>query len=286
MDIDIKSLQKKILEITIYFDTFCQEHGIVYYLMGGSALGAIRHNGFIPWDDDLDVFMTYENYSKFLTIAKTNIDTDKFYLQKEDTEEWPLFFSKLRMNGTTFLEIDTMHKSDMHQGVYIDIMCLNNVSSNIIYRFSQYLVAILLTAQTISKRGYKSNQKISKKVAMYLASTIIRGRIKSILIKFVRSLNSKNTKMVGHFFGKAPFSKTSFPIEWLGKQRYVPFEDTKLPVPQLAENYLELRFGDYMKIPDQKTRDKYPVHAYMFDLNKNYSFYINRDSTKFRNDNF
>ena len=75
----IKKLQNKILEIECYFDSFCKEHNIKYFLMGGSALGAMRHNGFIPWDDDLDVFMDYENYQKLFKCIN-EIDHNKFYL--------------------------------------------------------------------------------------------------------------------------------------------------------------------------------------------------------------
>ena len=167
MNTDIKSLQKKILEITIYLDKFCKKHNIIYYLMGGSALGALRHKGFIPWDDDLDVFMTYDNYIKFIDTAKKHLDTKHFYLQEENTEEWSMFFTKLRMNGTTFIEEDTQD-NNMHKGVYIDIMCLNNVSENKIYRYFQYFSALLLTAQTIDKRGYKTNKNFKKKLAMLL----------------------------------------------------------------------------------------------------------------------
>jgi len=272
MTTDIKSLQKKILEITIYLDDFCNEHNITYYLMGGSALGALRHKGFIPWDDDLDVFMTYDNYMKFIEKARNHLNSKRFYLQEENTEEWPMFFTKLRMHGTTFIEENTQN-ANMHQGVYIDIMCLNNVSANKLYRFFQFSAALLLTAQTIDKRGYESNKNVKKKVAMLIARFFVRGFIKKKLLSFVRSLNTKQTKLVGHFFGKAPFSKTSFPVAWLGKQRYVPFEDTKLPVPQQAEKYLALRFGDYMKMPDESTLKEYPVHALFVNLEKDYKEY-------------
>lgn len=274
--VDIKSLQKKILEITLYLDAFCKEHQIEYYLMGGSALGALRHNGFIPWDDDLDVFMTYDNYQKFIDCAKKYLDTEHFYLQEENTEEWPMFFTKLRMNGTTFIEENTQ-KSKMHQGVFIDIMCLNNVSDNQFYRFGQYVSALLLTAQTIDKRGYEYNTSFKKKVAMIVARYFVKGKIKTFLLNFVRSLNKENTNLVGHFFGKAPYKKTSFPKKWLGAMRYVDFDGEKLPVPEKAEEYLTLRFGNWRKMPDQKTLDEYPVHALFVDLEKDYTEYINKD---------
>lgn len=273
MTVDIKSLQNKILEIALYFDKFCQENNITYYLMGGSALGAIRHKGFIPWDDDLDVFMTFDNYTKFLSKAKQNLNTNKFYLQEENTEEWPMFFTKLRLNGTTFIEENTMDNK-MHQGVYIDVMCLNNVSSNIFFRFIQYSAALLLTSQTIMQRGYKTNSNLKKKVAMLFSHFFVRGYVKKGLLAIVRSLNKQQTSMVGHFFGRAPFLKTSFPREWLGSQRYVPFELSKLPIPTQAEKYLTLRFGDFMKMPNESTKSEYPVHAHLVDLSQDYSVYI------------
>lgn len=270
--IDMKSLHEKLLEIAIYLDSFCKEHNVNYYLMGGSTLGALRHHGFIPWNDDFDVFMTYNNYIKFLKLSDHNLDKDRFYLQEENTDEWPLFFTKLRMNGTTYLEENTKN-STMHKGIYIDVFCLNNISDNKIYRFMQYLAALLLTAQSLSRRGYKTNKNFVKKTVMFFAHCFVRGKIKQFLLIFARGLNLEKIEYVGNFFDKAPFQMTCFPVEWLGNPRYVSFENVMLPIPVEAEKYLKLRYGDYMKMPDEKTLKKYPPHAYFVDVNNDYSIY-------------
>lgn len=267
MSINMEEVQKKILEIVHYLDEFCRENDITYYLMGGSALGAIRHGGFIPWDDDLDVFMTFENYMKFIKICESHLDRERFYLQKENTDEWPMFFSKLRMNNTTYIEKDTKDRK-MHQGFFIDVMCLNNTASNLFIRYFQFLAARILTAQTLAIRGYITKNKI-KKISIETARLFVGGRIKKILLSFVRRYNNKNTKYVGHFFGKANFKNTSFPRYYLGKPKHVDFHNKKLPVPEYVEDYLTVRFGrDFMKIPNMKIRDKYPTHAIYVDLEK------------------
>lgn len=273
---EMKVVQDKILEIAIYLDEFCKEHDITYYLMGGSALGAIRHNGFIPWDDDLDVFMTYDNYQKFLEKGKRYIDTEKFYLQEENTKEWPIMFSKLRMNGTTFIEEDTKDRK-MHKGFYVDIMCLNSTTENKIYRYVQYLAARLLVSKTLSEKGYVTTNTI-KKIALVSANLLIRGPIFNLLLSIVRSLNNFETKYVGHFFGRAPFENTSFKRKYLGEPRYVEFSSTSLPVMKEAEKYLEVRFGsDFMEIPSQETKDQYPIHAIFTDTEKDYTYYEHKE---------
>jgi len=277
-NVELQELQKVILEIVLDFDVFCSENNITYYLMGGSALGAMRHKGFIPWDDDFDVFMDSDNYFKFIKIARNQLNTDKYYFQEENTKEWPLFFSKIRMNNTTFIEKDVVTRR-MHHGIYIDIMCLNYAFENKLLRRVQYLAARVLSSSAVSKKGYITNSKIIT-ILLFVSRVLTVGPLKNMLLSFVRINNLKESSLVGHFFGRAPFLKTTFPVNFLSKPRYTPFESASLPVPKEVEKYLQVRYGNkYMELPSKEEMDKYPSHAYIVDTKKSYKNYVHDESS-------
>lgn len=272
-DFGILKLQNKILEIMVYIDNFCKEHEITYYLMGGSALGAMRHGGFIPWDDDLDIFMTYDNYVKFLDCCEKYLDTDKFYLQREDSAENPYFFSKIRMNGTAC--INEIHNFG-HQGIFVDIMCLNNAPKSTFAKKIQYYAAGLLKARAISKTNYKTDSK-TKKIQLLISKIFVRGFIKSILLGIVRHYNKKSADEYAHIFGRARFSNSFYPAADFSGTRYVPFEKVNLAVPANVENYLTIRYGKkYMQMPDEKTKAMYQSHASIWDTERDYTELIGK----------
>jgi lipopolysaccharide cholinephosphotransferase len=247
------------------FDAFCAEHSITYYLMGGTALGAMRHGGFIPWDDDFDVFMDRSNYLKFLETCDIHLDRTKYYLQREDTDEWPLYFSKIRLNDTLYLESADSGRT-MHSGVYIDVMCLHNVHSVRVLRSAQYLAARILSAIALARRGYEPRSPL-KRMAIGVARMLDWKPVKAVLKGIVRHLDGASTELVGHFFGRAPFRATCFPRVYLGTPRRVKFGDMKLPVPDKVEQYLTLRYGErYMEEPSAAVRAMFPAHAAVVDL--------------------
>lgn len=272
----IIELQDKILEIMVYIDSLCKNNNIEYYLMGGSALGAIRHGGFIPWDDDLDIFMSRENYCRFMKICETQLDTERFYFQREDSVEQPHFFSKIRMNGTTCIEEVHLKnkKIDQHQGIFVDIMCLNNAAKSNFGKKIQYYAAGLLKAKAITKTTYKTKNK-KKKMQLFIAKCIVWGPFKKLLLHTVRKYNKKNANEYTHLFGRAKFENSFYPVSDFKSQKFVPFEKTDLAVPSGVENYLAIRYGaDYMSMPSDATKKLYDGHAVKWSVNEDYKQYI------------
>lgn len=116
-----RKLQLKILDIVKDIDDVCKKNNIEYYILYGSALGAIRHKGFIPWDDDFDIGMTYDNYVKFLEVCEQQLDKNKYYVQTPDKEkDYYLSFSKIRDITTTLIE-EGNKDIDIVRSIYVDV---------------------------------------------------------------------------------------------------------------------------------------------------------------------
>ena len=240
----ILELQDKILETMVYLDDFLKRHDITYYIYGGSTLGAVRHHGFIPWDDDFDIAMDSKNYEKFLKVCDKDLDKEKYYLQKGNTEEYPNYYSKIRVNKTTYIEKE--NKDNMHQGIFIDVFCLDNAPDGKFARKIQYISAVLLKAKAISSFKYETNS-IKKKMVMGLSKLIVRGKIKNLLYKNVKKYNNSNTVCYTDVLVGRTQKNIYWPKEFFKCQKYVEFEKIRLPIPIQSKNLLELQFGkDYM----------------------------------------
>ena len=260
-------LQDKILEIAVYIDEICKNNDIEYCLMGGSALGSKRHGGFIPWDDDLDVFMTPDNYEKFRDVFNTKGDKEKYYLQEWGLTDGMVTISKIRMNGTTYLEkpIDAW---DIHQGIYVDIFILHTCPNNKLQQMWQCLWGKYVIMKGLAIRGYNRRGGFLGLALKVMASMPDKFGVKYGL-KQVYKYRNKETNYYCNFLGKAVFKNAIYKKEYFEKTEYAPFEKVSLKVPVKLHEFLSERFGDYM-IPPSPERIKWEQHAEKWDCDNDF----------------
>ncbi|MEE1055910.1 MAG: LicD family protein [Acutalibacteraceae bacterium] len=269
--------QTAMLDLLERLDSICQKYDIPYMLFAGSMLGAVRHKGFIPWDDDVDVVMLRKDYEKFLSVSEIENQGSKYFTQRELSEHWPMYFSKLRLNNTTCLE--KYHPKDplIHQGVYIDIFPCDNASNSAFVRKLQFLSSKIFIARCLDIRGYETNSK-AKKLFMLISKLL---PIK-LLNKFSRFSKYTDTKYVHTFYGgSSKLSKSVYPREWFEKTKRVDFEKKQFPISCYYDELLTLMYGDYMMLPPPELRTC-KQHAILVDLNNSYEAYSHfRDDMEF-----
>lgn len=268
----VKEVQNKILDVMKYIDKICRENEITYFIMGGTALGAVRHGGFIPWDDDLDIFMTPDQYRRFKTVFEKN-RSDRFVIQEWRTSRRYLEYAKVRMNGTTFIEEVFKDRKDIHQGIYIDIMILHKVPKNYLIQKLVYFESKFVTLYALSQRNWKPKTKVQK-VALKLLKILPCKWMTEVAYHGIYKYDGiKDNFMYCYWITPAKFRSGLFDASFFSEPVDIVFEDTKLLGSKKIKEYLSYRYGDYWKLPSKEAQ-KAAVHAYLWDVNKDYKEYI------------
>ncbi len=271
---NIRDVQKKILEIMKYIDGICRRNKIVYYIMGGTALGAVRHGGFIPWDDDLDIFMTPSEYEKF-KVAFDREQNSKFVLQEWRTTPDYLEYAKVRMNGTTFIERHFKDRKDMHHGIYVDIMLLHKVPDNKFIQRIVYYESKFVTLYGLSKRNWKPKTRLQA-IALKSLKLLPGKWLAEVCYKQIYRYDDRKDKFkYCYWITPAKFHNGLFDASFFDNPVNIPFEDTQLLCSDKIREYLSYRYGDYMKLPSEKAQ-KAAVHAMIFDTETDYREYMGR----------
>ena len=233
----LRQHQLRMLEMLKHFDAVCQKHGIRYWLSSGNCIGAARHGGFIPWDDDIDVEMLREDYLKLMKVFK---ETDDYVLQTWKNDEYYVFsYAKMR-DKHSYIEEDKIDKLYKYKGVYIDVFCME------------------MTPKTIS-RLY--NALLWRWIVPLRNST---GSIGKKLYKISRSIYFSSIGMARFLFGWLPNNKLrhTYGVTWINNTRNIDkifplqrvlFDGIEVNVPNDIDSYLRNIYGDYMKLP---TEDK------------------------------
>ncbi len=261
--------QKILLQILIELDRICKKHHIPYVLFAGTAIGAARHKGFIPWDDDIDVAMLREDYDRFLRIAEQELDGEIYFLQKEFSEHWPMFFSKLRRNNTTCIERFIPKDDKMHQGIYIDIFPVDNLCQKSWRRKQQFIASKVVIAKSLDRRGYITDSW-KKKCFMFLCRLL---PLKPILRR-AKCMRKNQTPQVHTFFAAASkYEKNVFDRRYFTERVEVPFEGLSFPVSVHNHEMLTKIYGDYMTLPSAEEVEE-KIHGVIVDTERSYEHYL------------
>lgn len=247
----LSAIQNVLLAFLLEVDRICKKHNIKYFLGGGSLLGAIRHKGFIPWDDDADVMMLREDYDKFLKVLPNEL-SDKFSYQSYKSKEPNHFpFTKIRINNTILSTEFTSGFDYLHQGIFLDVLAQDKTSNNkIISKIHMRLTAAFRWLVLDKWRGkpVKGRSKASSFVANVLKAVLPMSFLEFMQNKLmVLYKDKKDCKYLYDSMGRN-IGNGAFPAQWLDEAIWVDFENTKMPVPKEYDKYLTYLYGDYMNM--------------------------------------
>ena len=266
---DLRKAQLLMLKILKEVHKICEENNIKYFLSDGTLIGAIRHQGFIPWDDDLDIGMLREDYEKFCKIAP-QILSENFILQNFQTDKgYGLQFGKVILKNTVWIEKVAKNTNRQWSGIYIDIFPYDNITENKkkqklinrLYIFIQGL--ILIKFKYINISNYESMAKklkyvlkkiylctISKKLLIYIRDSICK--------RYLNKSNTLVTKYGGNFY------KNQNPYNFYKDLTLQNFEDTSFYIPKNYDKILKNLYGNYMEIPPIEKQRQHGIEYFDF----------------------
>ena len=243
-----KRIQEKSLEILIQTADILEKNEIPFFLACGTALGCVRHGGFIPWDDDVDIYIFGKDYPRVKSVFQEQ-DTGNLILQDWELQEnYPYFWPKIMAQDTVLVEKSLEHLN--YQGhVFIDVFPLAQVSDNrILQRFQEldrYCLYVLLRAY------YFNFTSLPRRVFSSLVRRLCKPEKlqKALYGHYLQNSNGHYVADAGAFRSRALLKKA-----WFAEAKQNDFEGAAMPVPTGVEEYLTHYYGDYMQLPPENQR--------------------------------
>ena len=256
-DKTLRKLQLTELDILIEIDKICKENNIQYFLIGGTLLGAVRHKGFIPWDDDIDVGMIRSDYEKFIDLClNKNVLGEKYFLHcNESDENYFIPFVKVKKNNTTFAE-ENIDNIQTHKGIFLDIFPYDNVpkQKSIMQRAQAIIVRNIHYAIYVKYNIYSLKNKKRKVLTWFF--TLLPVKTLKKMNRYFSTIfeNRKNNKYMVSLAGSSSYEEETLLKDKLFPLKKIKFENLKFDSFNDNDYYLSQLFGDYMKLPPEEDR--------------------------------
>lgn len=258
-----KKVQKYEVTILEAFDKICKKNNLKYTVAAGTMIGAVRHKGFIPWDDDIDVYMLRKDFNKLRKLAPQELPHNMFYQSHKTDPDYYYLFDKIRLNGTIFKET-FLSNHNINHGVFIDVFPIDAISDNMLksnwqyFRYRFYRIGLMAKYVNVEARKGKKKKVVQLLQKLYSHANLgsLYNKCEKIAneslkleghTKFVRNLNSLGSD------GK----KETYSTESFKKFHVTKFENTDFDISDNFDEMLTKLYGDYMKLPpvdERKTR--------------------------------
>ena len=282
----VRKIQLKELEILKVFQDICKRHGLRYFAIGGTCLGAVRHKGFIPWDDDVDVAMPYEDYAKFLELANSELPENYGILDPINSRHCAFFsYFKIHDIKTAFIENAALKYEDRYAGIFIDVFPVHGLPEN-----ERERKQILFCSSVIKKFNHKLRFNFNdvssfngfilwvlcSPLKLFLPFNYFALKHPNMMSRYTFGCSDK---ILFPWRGNKPNSegwyKNIFCYEDFKDTLELPFEDTTISVPSGYDRYLTMDFGDYMTLPPEEKRINHAEFSGggIVDFERSYKYY-------------
>ena len=254
-DSELKVIQSYLLDMMVDVDKMMREAEIPYSIDGGTLIGAVRHKGFIPWDDDVDIAIESRYESKFVEAAE-KLPKEKYYLLKPFSLDWPFEFYKIKLNGTEAIEVD-QGDARIHRGLSVDVFIYKDFPTSYIRKKLYFLVMDFNRAIERAYRccyGKKSMDPIQKILRTFLIANY----------KILDMVTEKDTNKT---LCRLSFLPRDFDYEkeWIEETMEMDFEDKKFMGFTHYDEVLGYFFGDYMTLPPEEKRKRHVLSFRLLD---------------------
>ncbi len=257
MDFDLRRLQLTELEMLKDVADFCDRNDISYFLSSGTMLGAARHSGFIPWDDDIDICMDVNNYKKFVKLAPEGLPKQYFVQNYRTDPKSCIRWTKVRINGTTSME-KNLTNYDIHYGICMDVFVMTGIPEGRVKAIRQKKASVFMSILLEKYLAEAQARSLSKlEVLLYtMIPEAIRRKIIMVLEKMVLLETNKYPKCYNTFYVLSDTAKTySSSIFDKNERIKMRFEDMEFWAFGEWEEYLKDDYGDWRTLPPEDERE-------------------------------